>query len=133
MKKKILLLSLILAALLSVFAIGAFAEADEPALEIEAANLEFADSVYVLYAVSHDGIDSKDMKMLFFTEPQESYTVENADYYAGCAEDDVTVLDKENCAIFKNTALRAKNMADPIYAVAYADVDGEEYYSAPVK
>ncbi len=133
MKKKILIMSLILAAVVSVFAIGAIAAEDEPTLKIEAANLEFADSVYVLYAVSHEGIDAEDVKMLFFTESQTEYIPKNAAYYANYTADGVTVLDKENCLVFKNTALRTKNMADDIYAVAYANVDGEEFYSAPVK
>ncbi len=133
MKKQFLFLSLILAALLSLFAIGTFAEGDEPALKIEAANLEFADNVYLWYAVSHEGIDAENVELLFFTEPQSDYTEDNADYRGTLIDRGVTVLDKENCAIFKNDTLRAKNMADDIYAVAYAEVDGEEYYSAPVK
>ncbi len=136
MKKKLLFLSLILAAVLSIFAIGAFAETDEPTLKIEAANLEFADSVYLVYAVSHEGVDAENVKMLFFTEPQsgkDGYTLETADYYANLWQEGVTVLGKENCTLFKNATLRAKNMADTVYARAYAEVDGEAYYSEPVK
>ncbi len=133
MKKKILILCLILTALISAFAIGTVAAEEEPALKIEAANLEFADNVYLWYAVSHEGIDTNDIKMLFFTEPQSEYTTENADYYANLYKDGENVAGKENCAIFCNTALRARNMADDIYAVAYVAVDGKEYYSEPVK
>ncbi len=133
MKKKLLFFSLALALMLSVFAIGTFAEADEPTLKIEAANLEFADNVYLWYAVSHDGIDAEDVELLFFTEPKENFTLENADYRGILIDSGATVLNMENCAIFKNAELRAKNMADNIYAIAYANVDGEEYYSAPVK
>ncbi len=136
MKKNLLFLGLVLTMMLSVFAIGAFAEAEEPVLKIEAANLEFADSVYLVYAVSHEGIDAENVKMLFFTEPQSSkdgYTLEAADYYANPWQEGVTVLDAENCTLFKNTTLRAKNMADTVYARAYAEVDGKAYYSDPVK
>ncbi len=133
MKKKFLFLALALAALISAFAIGAIAAEEEPILKIEAANLEFADSVYLWYAVSHEGIDANDIRILFFTEPQSEYTADNADYYASCYTDGEAVAGKADCAIFRNTALRAKNMADDIYAVAYAVADGEEYYSAPVK
>ncbi len=133
MKKRFLFLSLILAALLSIFAIGAFAEQEAPALKIEAANLEFADNVYLWYAVSHEGISAEDVELLFFYEPKAAYTKENADGRGTLIDSEATVLNTDDCMIFKNDTLRAKNMADDIYAVAYAEVDGEEYYSAPIK
>ena len=64
---KIILLALTLALLVAVpFAVSA--SENEPALKIEAANLSFEDSVYVLYAVSHEGIAASDIRMLFWTK-----------------------------------------------------------------
>ena len=52
MKKKLLVFALILTALVSLFTVSALAAEDSPALEIKGANLSFADSVYIRYAVS---------------------------------------------------------------------------------
>ncbi len=133
MKKKIALFALAFVILASIFAVIAVAEdSSEPALSIEAANLEIGDSVYLLYAVSHEKIEAKDIRLLFWSAPQSganAYTASTANYYATYSEDGVSVLGAENCALFKNETLRAKNMADDVFARAYAIVDGKEYYS----
>ena len=136
MKRKILFLALIVCSLISVFAISVFAnetatEPKEPGLNIEAANLSFEDSVYVLYAVSHEGIPAESVKLLFWTEPEatvDAYVLGTEAYSKTYVDLDETVNGK-SCVIFNNTELRAKNMADYVYARAYAVVDGVEYYS----
>ncbi len=132
MKKKLLFLSLILAVILSVFAIGASAEGDAPVLKIEAANLSFEDSVYIVYAVSHEGVAAEDVQMLFWTEPQDSYTKGSENAVRTPYKTNEDILGK-TCALLKYNDLYAKNMTDDIYAVAYAEVDGEEYFSEPIK
>ena len=135
--KRFLYLTIVLCALISAFSVSVFATSTDsskssiPALKIEASNLSFEDAVYVLYAVSHDGIEATDIKLLFWTEAQESldaYTVGTESYSKTYVSDNVTV-NNTSCAIFKNNELRAKNMADYVYARAYANVDGIEYYS----
>ena len=133
MKNKILIITLAVVMLITAFAITAIAadSETEPSLAIEAGNLAFDDSVYILYAVSHEGIDAADIKMLFWTEPEASldaYLIGTEDYTKNYVDDDETVKGK-SCVIFKNNELRAKNMADYVYARAYAEVDGVEYYS----
>jgi hypothetical protein len=130
MKKKILILTLILATLAAIFSLVALATdtPEEPALKIEATNLSFEDSVFVLYAVSHEGIAYDDIQMLFWTEAQDEYTI-GTEAYAKCYFAVNVAVNEKSCTAFKNDELRAKNMADNIYARAYANVDGKEYYS----
>ena len=76
-RSKIIILALaftVLFAILGTLAFAASAE-DTPALKIEAANLSFDDSVYVLYAVSHEGISAESITMLFWSEPQADLTL----------------------------------------------------------
>ena len=134
MKRKILILVLAISALIAAFSISIFAidsAKSQPTLGIEAANLSFDDSVYVLYAVSHNGIDADDVKMLFWTEAKadhSEYLIGTESYSKNYVDKNETVNDK-SCVVFENDELRAKNMADYVYARAYAEVDGVEYYS----
>ena len=134
--RKIFYSVLIVCALISAFAVVALASTDtqepqSPKLSFEAANLAFDDSVYVLYAVSHEGIAPENVQLLFWTEAKDvpnSYVKGTESYAKAYVDSDETVNGK-SCVIFKNNELRAKNMADYVYARAYANVDGVEYYS----
>ncbi|MBQ8380905.1 MAG: hypothetical protein IJY18_03335 [Clostridia bacterium] len=133
MKKRFLIILLAILTLSISFAVIAFADTEESVaeLKIEAASLSFEDSVYVLYAVSHEGIDSSAIQMLFWTEAKESpadYTV-GTESFSGSATDITATISEKSCAVFKNDKLRAKNMSDYVYARAYAEVDGVKYYS----
>ena len=116
MKKKILVFALIVVALFATLSITAFAAnstPSEPTLKIEAANLSFEDSVYVLYAVSHEGIEASNIRMLFWTSPQAEYTVGTEAYAKDVLHESVAVNDK-SCAIFKNNELRVHCSATKI-------------------
>ena len=131
--KKLLWLLLALSILVAgfVFTVSATDNASEPALKIEAGNLSFEDSVFILYAVSHEGIDAKDVRLYFWNEPQsgdDAYAYDTADYSFAPYQQSVTVNGK-SCVTFRNNTLRAKNMTDYVYARAYAEVDGVGYYS----
>ena len=56
------------------------AETGSPVLTIEKRNLSYSESVYILYAVSHEGFDRNQhqVKMLFWEAVQEEYTVDTA-------------------------------------------------------
>ena len=130
MKRKFWIFALVLLATVSLFsavALGADSSS-EPSLKIEAANLSFEDSVYVLYAVSHEGIEYDAIQMLFWTSPQDVYTVGTEAYSKEYFATNVNV-NGQICTVFKNNELRAKNMSDNIYARAYAKIGGKEYYS----
>ena len=132
-RSKIIILALTVAMLFIILGTVAFATGGEeiPTLKIEAANLSFDDSVYVLYAVSHNGIAPKDITMLFWSEPQadlNSY-VKGTESYSKTPAVLTETVKSADCVIFENDELRAKNMADYVYARAYAVVDGVEYYS----
>ena len=131
--KKLLWLLLILATMVVAFAftVSATDNASEPTLKIEGGNLSFEDSVFILYAVSHEGIAAEDVRLYFWNEPQsgdDAYAYDTADYSFAPYQQNVTVAGK-SCVTFRNNTLRAKNMTDYVYARAYAEVDGVGYYS----
>jgi len=127
MKKKLLLLLLALtmiATVVGVIAIGAGAEDSAPQMSIAYCNLSFSDNVYIKYAVRSD---ASDVKLLIWTSPEDEYVI-------GTQDDEVTEYYTENIGgvphmIFDYTELAAKQMADVVYARAYTQVDGVDYYS----
>ena len=112
------------------------AKADEvsnPTLTIESNNVSYADSIYILYAVSNDGFDraNHEIKMLFWDELQEEYTV-GTETYAVTSKQSATVKGKK-CLIFYSDGLAAKEMSDDIFARAHVEINGEDYYSDVMK
>ena len=109
------------------------AEATVPTLTVEAKNVSYAESMYILCAVSNDLFDRTQNKiqMLFWNEPQTEYVVETADY-AVSNSGNATVMGKD-CLVFYSNGIAAKEMTENIYARAYAEVDGVAYYSEIVK
>ncbi|MBR4873186.1 MAG: leucine-rich repeat domain-containing protein, partial [Clostridia bacterium] len=126
MKKIILLLLtlMLLVGVVSAFSMAASAETAEPQMSIAYCNLSFRDTVCIKYAVASN---VSDVKILVWTEPQTDYTV-------GTHNSEITEYYTENIGgaphmVFDYTALSAKQMTDVVYARAYAEVDGVDYYS----
>ena len=147
MKRKLLtalLLIIAVALLLGTVMIGTTAaetEADltsegEPYVEIYKKNVEYSELLHVLYALDlnlPDGYDKDDVKMLFWTEEQDSYdkdsdSIEQISYCYGEME-----IDGELRPVFRSYGIAARNIVDNIYARAYVSVDGVDYYSAVMK
>lgn len=109
------------------------AKADEimgtPTITIESNNVSYADSIYILYAVSHDGFDrtSHEIKMLFWEELQEEYVIGSESYFA-TSKATATVNGKD-CLIFYSRGIAAKEMTKDVYARLYVEINGEVYYS----
>ena len=104
-----------------------------PTLTIESNNVSYADSVYILYAVSNDGFDrnQNEIKMLFWEDVQEAYVV-GTEKYAVTSSGTAKVKGK-SCLIFYSDGLAAKEMTEDIYARAYVEIDGVAYYSETMK
>lgn len=125
MKKRIFALLLTLVLVTSSFVMVVGAEASAPNLDIEYCNLSFRDSVCIKYAVREN---EADVKILIWTAPE-------AEYALGTEDAEITTyytenIDGEPYMIFDYTELTAKQMADVVYARAYAKVGGVEYYGA---
>jgi len=103
-------------------------QSETPAVYIESKNVSYSDSLYILYAVSHEGFDSEQnaIKMLFWNEPQTDYTVENA---VGVTTKYVETVNGKECEVFYSEGIAAKEMTDVIYCRAYVELEGEIYYS----
>ncbi len=125
-----------------VFKNSNFAEADEiikteevvePSLNIYKKNISYSSEIYVMYAVSYEGIDvtTNPVKMLFYNSVQDEYTTQTAAYIASSKGG--TIIDNETCQIFSSNGLAAKQMTDDIYARAYVEVEGQTIYSEVVK
>ena len=104
-----------------------------PTLTIESNNVSYADSIYILYAVSNDGFDraQNEIKMLFWEEVQEDYVV-GTELYSTTDEGSKKVKGKD-CLIFYSEGLAAKEMTTDIYSRAYVEIDGVAYYSDVMK
>ena len=127
MKRKNILLLLVLTLIISaisVFAIAVSAESSTPEMSIAYCNLSFRDNVCIKYAVRSN---VSDVKILIWTSPEATYTV-------GTHDDEITEsysedIDGVSHMIFDYTELTAKQMTDVIYACAYSQVNGVDYYS----
>ena len=142
MKMKNKLLAILFASLFAVCALlgvslinrneKATAATAEVTLKIQSNNLSYADSVYLLYAVSGEGVDYTvdTVKMLFWESAkptQEEYLL-GTESYAAENSGRATVGGKD-CLVFYSKGIAAKEMTDEIYARAYVEVGGVGYYS----
>ena len=98
MKKNLFKLLFVMLFLLTVsftivFKNSNFAEADEiieteevvePSLNIYKKNISYSSEIYIMYAVSYEGIDvtTNPVKMLFYNSVQDEYTTQTAAYIA---------------------------------------------------
>lgn len=138
MKKSFLsFIALVILTVLSVCALSIVASAEgTPSVSVDKFNLVFEDNTYLKYGVRFDGVDdekinSSDIGMLYFTEPQGDYTVGGEAYSSSVVG--YKIIDDQKYYTFEYRHINAKQMTDYIYSVAYIDLDGERYYSAPVK
>ena len=131
MKKRIIstvLVLLTLAICLSVTMLVS-AGSSAPVLNIEAKNLAFENNLYLVYYVSHENVDAKDVKLLVWTTPQAEYTYGTQNEILSC--EGSTTYNQKDCLLFAYKGLKAKNMADDIYVRAYTAEGG--IYSPTVK
>ena len=130
MKKKLLVLWITLATVV-VGLFGALilmvnaSSSTAPNIEIAYCNLSFRDSICIKYAIPSSDAD---VKVLIWTSPRSEYLI-------GTQDDEITAYNTQNISgvphkVFDYNKLAAKQMADVVYARAYAQVDGEEYYSS---
>ncbi len=102
-----------------------------PSLAIVGKNLSFSDSLYIKYGIKTEGIDTESTKvqLLVWSKPQDKYikgTETEVIYDSG--------VDAESgYLIFDYKSLAAKQMTDVVYARAYVQIEGLDYYSEPSK
>ena len=135
MQRKLMWIIALVLVLGTVLGVATLADINtSPALEVEAFNLSFEDSVYLVYADSSENVTADQVQMLFWTEPKanKGAYIKGTESYSTANCGDVT-YDGKDCKMFKYTKLRAKNMTDDIYARAYIEVEGQAYYSDVVK
>ena|GEM_PF-1839722 len=139
MKKRILTLViaiLTLSLLVCASVVAASASEETPTVSIDRFNLTFESDTYIKYAVKFSGVDDESITrgntgMLYWTEPQTTYTIGSESSSSEIIG--YTTIEGEKYYTFSYDKFAAKEMTDYIYSVAYVIADGEYYYSAPVK
>ena len=139
MKNKILSLAIAILALSLLICASAFvvsASEETPTVSIDRFNLTFESDTYIKYAVKFSDVDESQITrantgMLYWTSPQDSYEIGSESSSSEIIG--YTTIEDEKYYTFSYDKFSAKQMTDYIYSVAYIIIDGEYYYSAPVK
>ena len=129
MKKRVLALLVAVLTLVSsytVFTVATVASSPTPEIAITTANVDFADTIYLKFAVKTN-VDN--VKMLVWTAPEAEYVIGTQD--AEIVDSYVDAVSGND--VYSYTKLAAKQMADVIYVRAYAKVEGVDCYSNTVK
>ncbi len=133
MKKRIILIfGLLIITIVSVLAVTVFAdtENEDPTLTIKSNTLELENAVFMNYKIDANGIEDEScVKLLVWESAPAEYTKESAEGELSSirTEEDTGYL------VFQYDDLAAKDMTKFVYVCAYAEVDGVEIYSNPVK
>lgn len=131
MKRKILIISLLVAILLGTACIfSVFAETDSsvPELSFYSQNLSLNDNIYVIYYVTANNVSSNsDVNLLVWREPQAEYTKDTATKILKYKTTETK--GGEPRLRFEYKDLAAKNMADTVYTRVHVSSGGKDYYS----
>ncbi|MBR7111526.1 MAG: leucine-rich repeat domain-containing protein [Clostridia bacterium] len=119
--------------LVTAYAVSNTTKATDVKMEIVANNVSYSDSLYILYAISHEGFDraEHEIKMLFWDEARDSYALGTEDY--SVSNSGKTKVKGKECLVFYTHGIAAKEMTDSIYARACVVIDGAEYYTDVMK
>ena len=125
MKKRIVLFTSLVVAILMLSALIAVgAQSEKPEMIIDYCALSFNSTVCIKYAVASN---VSDVKLLIWNEPQTEYKVGTQDAILTTVGDQT--IDGKKYIVFDYDGLAAKQMTDDVYAVAYAQAGGTDYYS----
>ena len=105
--------------------------ADTYTLKLAGANIEINTDTSLMFAVSTD-IAYENVQLLVWDEVPAEYTVESANAEMTLTNPETREINSTEYAVFKKPLL-AKQMTDTFYLCAYANVEGVEYYSEPIK
>lgn len=131
-KRNLLFIVFTVVAIICISAITVFATTSDsaPALSIARNTLELKNAVFMNFKVSSENIDDTSaIKLLVWEEPPTEYTKDTA----VSTLSSIRTESDTGYIVFQYDDLAAKDMTKIIYACAYAEIDGEEIYSKPVK
>ena len=136
-KSKILrcaVLVLILIPFVLVSAADTPAAEETPVLSVDYYNLSYAESTFIVYAVSHSGIDPKttDITLLFWDEFRTDGYIKGTELYSASSKGQAKIGGKPY-EVFYSDGIAPKNLTDELFCRAYAKIGSEEIYSKPVK
>ena len=125
--------SLVLLSVLFIFIFSANASESsvEPTadLSIDYCNLSFRDRVTIKYAVDAGSVTN--VKLLVWTEKPDSYAYGTQKYILESVGK--SKINGKDYITFDFNELSAKQMTDTVYTVAYTEINGKPFYSAPHK
>ena len=132
-QSKVLIIAIIMAIVTSLCIVTVFAtteRATAPSMSIKTTSLELENAVFMNFKVQCTDIANKSsVKLLVW----ESYPGE---YIKGTEDAILSVKKVESNTgylVFQYTDLAAKDMTKFVYVCAYANVNGQDYYSKPTK
>ncbi len=139
-RKSKVLLSVLLTVLalmmaMTMMATTAFADTTDEATEVSVAipghNLSLQSNIQIVYYVSVSNADIADVELLIWDAAQTSYTKGTEAYALKYDSKNATTTTPSGETAYPvyYTELAAKQMTDNVYARAYINVDGAEYYS----
>jgi len=129
MKRKISIIAFFAVAVLvlvGIFSIFASTVNTPTTLSVSGKNLSFSDSVYIVFYVEAEGVDAKDVELLVWNTPKDSYTINDSPKKLSYLRTEK--ISGKDYLCFEYRDLAAKNMADTIYARAFVpSVSGGHY------
>ena len=132
-KKKFLFVALFIITLIAVSVVTVYASntnSNTPTLTITSNTLELKNAVFMNFKVkSTDITDTSSIKLLVWEEVPTEYKKNTEEV---CL-DSVRTEQSTGYLVFQYDDLSAKEMTKFVYVCAYANVDGAEVYSKPVK
>ena len=110
-----------------------------PYLDIVLNNVDLGERFRIAYAVNPNlpsGSSAEDIKMAFWTSPQDSYLADGAEYVKsvwqiGTVGSGATAY--EDVPLFRSAEIDATDLMKPVYARAFVEIDGTNYYSEVCK
>lgn len=105
----------------------------EVELNFKACTLSLQDNIYIQYAVATKNVRPTDVKVLVWETPQTAYVYGTQDAELAYDANKTVEISGTRYPYYAYTELSMKEMTDVVYACIYANSNGMEYYSAPLK
>lgn len=135
MKKRVVVSLLLAVAMMVCFSMPIFSAEDTnaPVLNVEAKNVAFEDSVYLVYLVSYEHVAEANVRLLVWNAPRADGVYEYGTQSDVLTASDSMTYNNKSCLMFVYKKLGAKEMADNIYVRPYAEKNDTGYYGDLLK
>lgn len=103
-------------------------------LDFKAANLALHDTIYIQYAVDVSAnVNISDVQVLVWRDTPTKYKFGTHDTAISYDSTKVIEIGEKTYPIFAYTDISFKEIAEPVYACVYVNIDGVSYYGETIK